>query len=207
MKRKATKVKARPTAPAILMRDPRSGVEVAVLGDDGPTPQRAQHDKIDTGWRAGIETGRSRRVVDSLTLMHRAGTISDDMLVAGLRFRADFDRAHLEGHRTSNLVRTSGSAPKQDLPISVIEARDRVAAAIDRLGGHGSPLAEVCWWVVGAGVSIREFSVRQRWSGRALHVQQAAGLIQGALSILRHLTGNRLQNQRVEGVEAGRPGC
>ena len=62
MKRKNTKTKPIAAAPAILMRDPRTGVQVAALNDDGPTLQRVQHDSIETGWRVGSEIGRSKRV-------------------------------------------------------------------------------------------------------------------------------------------------
>jgi hypothetical protein len=56
----------------------------------------------------------------------------------------------------------------RDLTDAQVAARERVARALDALGGHGSPAASCVWQVVGMQTSIREWaaSARLGWPTR-----------------------------------------
>jgi hypothetical protein len=65
-----------------------------------------------------------------------------------------------------------------------IDARRRVANAIDALGGHSSPAGSCVWFVVGLEFSVREWAQRQGWAGRTVHGPVGQGILVGALGTL-----------------------
>lgn len=113
MGRSSRRRKARRIAdgPALVARDPRSGIEVAVLGDDTGTPERAQHDQIETGWQVGREVGRSKRVATQRCIdrLLRRGAISARQWKAADRLRSLHHVAGLEPRMVGDLVRVGGA--------------------------------------------------------------------------------------------------
>lgn len=123
------------------------------------------------------------RAVDTLGLMLNNGTITSEMHEAGCTFRTLFRTACFESVSTSQLLRV----PRLGLDhISAlqVDARRRVAAAMDALGGHGSPAGSCAWFVVGLEMSVREWAARQGWSGRPLPQPIAGGMLVAALGVL-----------------------
>ena len=73
---------------------------------------------------------------------------------------------------------------RAELTETQIDARRRVDAAMDALGGLGSPAGGCVWHVVGLQRSIREWAMRQGWGGRPVRVEQAQGILVAALGML-----------------------
>lgn len=171
--------------PLVHRRDPKTGVMVAVHGNDRPTPEAMRHGQFDQGFQIGRETGKAFRRVDSLTKMNRNGTITDDQLRAGLRFRADFDAGRLGSIKLVDLSRIPGESRSVSGGADrAVDARDAVAHAIRCLGGQGAPLAEVAWWVVGMGLGVEDYARRATWAGRPVAPKTVTGLVIGALDLL-----------------------
>jgi len=172
--------------PLCWANDPLSGVEVAVHSNARPTREALRQGDFAKGWHVEREVGAGYRRVDSLTRMAATGTITADHLKAGLRFRATFERARLHGLAAASFDPTPKSTDRARLSMgeSIIVARERVARDIEWLGGHGSPLAEAAWWVVGYGHGIEEYARRARWANRALPAKSVTGLVIGALDLL-----------------------
>jgi len=157
-----------------------------------PSKWRLQHGDISAPIReADPETGtpvRHRRAVDTLGMMLANGTITPEMHEAGVIFRKLFRSAALDGIVTSQLIRFGG-ATNDDMPNRQIEAKRRVTKALDALGGHHSPAGSIVWFVVGLEFSVREWAMRQGWSGRPVHGPMAQGILVAALGTLARYFG------------------
>ena len=77
-----------------------------------------------------------------------------------------------------------------------IAARERVARAVDALGGHGSPAGSCVWHVVGMQTSVREWALRQGWGGRPVRQESAQGILVAALGVLAKHFGIRDAEER-----------
>src|SRR5512132_2604789 len=75
------------------------------------------------------------RTVDTLGIMLRAGTITKDMHDAARDFQAQFTIARFDVIRCMPLIRLPGGGGAADLTDAQIDARRRVAKALDALGG------------------------------------------------------------------------
>ncbi|WP_270936290.1 DUF6456 domain-containing protein [Falsiroseomonas oryzae] len=152
-----------------------------------PSKWRLQHGGFSAPVReADPETGspvEHRRAVDTLGLMLANGTITPQMHEAGQIFRTLFRSAALDDIATSQLIRLAGST-NDEMPNRQVDARRRVANAVDALGGHDSPSGSCVWFVVGLEFSVREWAQRQGWSGRPVHGPVAQGILVGALGTL-----------------------
>ncbi len=152
-----------------------------------PSKWRLQHGGFSGPIReADPETGspvEHRRAVDTLGMMLTNGTITPQMHEAGAIFRALFRSAALDGIATSQLIRLAG-ATNDDMPNRQIDARRRIANAIDALGGHDSPSGSCVWFVVGLEFSVREWAMRQGWAGRVVNGPVGQGILVGALGML-----------------------
>jgi hypothetical protein len=102
---------------------------------------------------------------------------------AGVMFRTLFQRAALDRVRTMSMIRIEGGSV-DPLSESQASARQRVAKAVDALGGFDSPGGSIVWYVIGVEISIRDWALRQGWAGRHMHPPQAQGLLVGALGML-----------------------
>ena len=152
-----------------------------------PSKWRLQHGGFSAPIReADPDTGtpvEHRRAVDTLGMMLTNGTITPQMHEAGAIFRALFRSAALDGIATSQMIRLAG-ATNDDMPNRQIDARRRIANAIDALGGHDSPSGSCVWFVVGLEFSVREWAMRQGWAGRVVHGPVGQGILVGALGML-----------------------
>jgi hypothetical protein len=152
-----------------------------------PSKWRLQHGGFSEPIReADPETGspvQHRRAVDTLGQMLLNGTITPQMHEAGCIFRTLFRSAALDGIATSQLIRLAG-ATNDDMPSRQLDARRRVANAIDALGGHDSPAGSCIWFVVGLEMSVREWAARRGWSGKPVPQPIAGGMLVAALGIL-----------------------
>ena len=129
------------------------------------------------------------RTVDSIGLMLRAGTISAGMCDAARDFQARFTIAHFDAVRCMSLIRLPGGGGAADLTDAQLDARRRVGAALDALGGLGSPAGSCVWHVVGLQRSVSEWARRQGWGGRPIRVEQAQGILIAALGVLAKYYG------------------
>ena len=134
----------------------------------------------------GIEVTH-HRTVDTLGMMLESGAITSGMHTAGRDFQAAFTIACFDSMRSVNLtsiVRPSSAHDVRDLTDNQIAARERVARALDALGGHGSPAGSCVWHVIGMQTSIREWALRQGWGGRPVRQESAQGILVAALGVL-----------------------
>jgi hypothetical protein len=152
-----------------------------------PSKWRLQHGGFSEPIRAADpETGTPvahRRAVDALGMMLANGTITPQMHEAGCIFRTLFRSAALDSIATTQFVRVGG-ATADTMSARQVDARRRVVRAVDALGGHGSPAGSAIWFVVGLEMSIREWSARQGWCGRAVPQPIAGGMLVAGLGIL-----------------------
>ena len=153
----------------------------------GPSKWRLQHGGFSEPVReADPETGSPvthRRAVDTLGMMLAHGTITQQMHDAGGTFRVVFRRAALDSMARSPLIRLPGKTT-DSLSERNINARRKVADALDALGGHDSAAGSCAWHVVGLEMSVREWAMRQGWGGRAVAPPQAQGMLVATLSVL-----------------------
>jgi hypothetical protein len=161
-------------------------------GDEsGPTPERARHGAIERLDHAiADEAGRPARPyrgIDTLTSMLRRGTISPGMHQAAEDFRALFFRASLDPLRVPDLARVPSGSRAAETPLSQrqAEARARIWAALEALGGIASPAGSCVWHVVGSEWSIKDWALRQGWGGRPISPETASGILVGALGTLQ----------------------
>jgi hypothetical protein len=131
------------------------------------------------------------QVIDPLTRMLRGGTITDAMYNAARDFQAAFVIAHLEPLRALPMLRVPGTGRPSELNECQLDARHRVQEALDALGGLSSPAGSCVWHVVGGERSLRDWALRQRWSGRPLPQGHAQGILVAALGILAARTDLR----------------
>jgi len=68
-----------------------------------------------------------------------------------------------------------------------VGAAHAVRAALDAVGGIGSPAGSALWFVVGLQMSIRDWAQREGWNHRRLDRDEAKGYLVAALGVLaRH---------------------
>jgi hypothetical protein len=135
------------------------------------------------------------RTVDTLGLMLSAGAITPAMHTAARDFQAAFTIACFDNMPRSNLMLMARPAPGKyrsaELTDMQIAARERVAKALDALGGHGSPAGSCVWHVVGMQTSIRDWAIRRGWGGRPVRQESAKGILVAALGVLTKHYGIR----------------
>ncbi len=127
------------------------------------------------------------RTVDTLGMMLRAGTITKSMHDAARDFQAQFTIACYDTLVCMRFQRDPSRGNRAELTETQIDARRRVGAAMDALGGLGSPAGGCVWHVVGLQHSIREWAMRRGWGGRPIGEKPTQGVLIAALGVLaRH---------------------
>lgn len=137
------------------------------------------------------EWGRVRhwRTVDTLGLMLKAGTIDDAMHDAGRQFQQTFLQAFRSGYASPRYdALPRGTLPTQTDPERHAGAARAVHAALAAAGGMGSLTADALWWVVGVGISVRQWAARQRL---VRSPERARGVLIAALAMLARFYGYR----------------
>lgn len=124
------------------------------------------------------------RTVDTLGRMLRSGTINQAMYHAARDFQAAFAIANLDPIRAPSILRVPRPEHELELTERQIDARHRVHAAMEALGGINSPAGSCVWHVVGLQRSVREWAVRQGWNGRPIRQEQGQGILVAALGVL-----------------------
>jgi hypothetical protein len=152
-----------------------------------PSAWRLQHGGFNPpGYDTDPDTGMvvtHHRAVDTLGQMLAHGTITQPMHDAGTLFRRLFRAAALGAMGASALARLPGKTTRI-APDPHPDARRKIAAAIDMLGGHDSPAGSCAWHVLGCECSVREWAMRQGWGGRVVSPSQAQGMLVATLSVL-----------------------
>jgi hypothetical protein len=152
-----------------------------------PTAWRLQHGSFHPpSYDTDPDTGATvahRRAVDSISLMLTNGTITREMRDAGVIFRELFRTAALDRMATSQLERIAGGGIDV-LSVRQADARHRITAAMEALGGHDSPAGSCAWFVLGLEFSLRTWATRQGWGGRYVHGPVAQGMVVAALGTL-----------------------
>ena len=124
------------------------------------------------------------RTVDTLGKMLRVGTISQAMHDTARAFQAAFVVANLDPIRAMPLLRMPGAGHEPCLNERQVDARRRVHAAMQALGGMNSPGGSCVWHVLGLQRSVREWALRRGWNGRPVRQEQAMGILVAALGVL-----------------------
>ena len=165
------------------------GVGISRFGRDAGTPElRRKGAAYVTETVVKKQRRRVRRTSDLMRRMLRSRLITLGQAAAGRDFRSDFDIGHLDPRRAPDLQRVPGVGGKHEDDDRAIEARDRVACAMKALGGYGSVKGECAWWVLGAGLTIGEWSAMEIFgAGRGVTKDHGGGIIMATLEDLeRH---------------------
>ena len=131
------------------------------------------------------------RTVDTMGKMLKSGTITQAMYDAAQDLQAAFIIANLDRLRALPVMRMRGAGREADLSERQLDARRRVHRALEALGGMSSPAGSAVWHIVGLQRSVREWSIRQGWSGRPVRQEQAQGILIAALGMLAAHFGYR----------------
>lgn len=173
----------------------RKGRDVngAMPDDVEPTAWRRQHGAVERSADQMLDArgliGSPFLTRDTLDQMLRQEAINAAQWSAGREFGEHFQHARLNPLHCPDLGRIPGQAG-QGMADSIVYARESVARAIRQLGGHGSPAGECAWWVLGAGMTLREWAHREGWQGRPLRPQTASGILIGTLGVLAVVYGH-----------------
>ena len=134
------------------------------------------------------------RTVDTLALMLRNGSITGAMHDAGQQFSQDFARAFASGVASSRLDGLpGGTAPGQMMVEKNAGAARAVRDALEAVGGNSSPAGSALWYVAGLGMSVRDWSIRLGWSGKAMSKEEGKGILIAALGMLARYYGYERQ--------------
>jgi len=160
--------------------------------DSVPSPERLQHGLVELGPVIADEDGRPSRpyrVVDTLAVMERRGSITANMRQAGEDFRRCFALAQLDPLRALDLSRMNlgdkpGPRPDRAPGLKVEAARTAVWRAIRAAGGIASPAGSCLWHVLGWERSLKEWAGEQGWAGRRVSPEAASGILIAALGAL-----------------------
>ena len=127
----------------------------------------------------GGKTVTRTRVADTLRRMEMVGTINADQKRAGDEFRTDFQIAHLHGIRPRQMERIDMGFRSADILTATENARRRIWADIEALGGIGAIGSIAVWDIVGREVSLQEWGQHRGWNRKS-----AAGIIAASLAVI-----------------------
>jgi hypothetical protein len=156
----------------------------------GPTVERLARGPVERFERTiADEEGRPsrpHRAVDILASLERRKAITPEMRQAGEDFRAMFRRAQLDPLAAADMSRpmVSGRGFAHAPGWKAEKARRNVHAALLAVGGIGSPAGSCLWHVVGWEMPLKDWALAQGWGGRSVQLNEASGILIGALSSL-----------------------
>lgn len=140
-------------SPEIVVKDPRSGVDVAAYGDDRGTVKRetiAEREKV-----PGYGIAVMRRAKDWLDKQYEKGHMSDIAYQGARDFQCKYSAAGHDRIATTNLTGSGGGMDKEDIMTRAADARDWVEMVKANLGGSDNPMWLALVWIVGEGRSAR----------------------------------------------------
>jgi len=175
---------ALPVVPSHKTR--RAALKLDRLGPDLPPPERRQHDPValveepdPEGWPV-----RHCKAVDTIGRLVRNGLVRPEWAVAADRFRRDFRVGAFDPLSANDLRRARGAGGSGAIMDRVEDARQRLFDAVAGMGGLSSPAGSIVWHVVGAELTLKDWSLRQVWGGRPLRHELATGILVAALGAL-----------------------
>lgn len=125
------------------------------------------------------------RCVDSLAIMLRNQTITIQMHDAGRIFEEEFYAAQLSGIKAPSLIKfDQGTRTPDSMTDRCAFAHRRIGKTLEVIGGASSPGGAALWFVVGLGMSVREWAFRQGWNGSPLRADEARGILVASLGVL-----------------------
>ena len=158
---------------------------IAVLADALP-PERYQHGRIERAAEQVADAnggiGRPYTVATTLDRMLQDGDITPAQHLAGNIFANWFALAGLDSLRAGDLGQRVKSG--RSLGAGIEHARRQVNAALDALGGLGSPCGSACWHILGMQESLAAWARREGWGGRPIRRETARWVFIGGLSVL-----------------------
>jgi hypothetical protein len=147
---------------------------------------RRQHSRISEPTEqiadANGDVGAPWRAEGLLARLERHGDIGIKERVAGEEFQRLFWLSAQHPLRAADMSRVGGGGT--DYVPSNDAARRRRNAALDALGGQGSPCGCCAWFVLGEQMTMREWAQREGWGGRPIREEVAKGTLIGALGVL-----------------------
>jgi hypothetical protein len=157
----------------------RAALKLAKLGPELPPPERRQHDPValveerdPDGWPV-----RHCRTVDTIGRLVRTGLARPEWAVAADRFRRDYRLAAFDPLSANDLGRARGAGGQGAIMDKVEDARQRLHDAVAGMGGLSAPAGSIVWHVIGAELTLKDWSLRQGWCGRPLRHEVATGLL------------------------------
>jgi hypothetical protein len=176
-------------------------------GDIAPTPERYNQGLVERLEEPACDNSggpaRPYRVVDTVAVMERRGSITAGMRRAGEDFRACFKTAQLDPLRAFDLSRPrigvqSSFPPREQSGLRIENARAVVWDAILAVGGLGSAAGSCLWHVLGWERSLKEWALEQGWNGRRVSQEAASGILIAALGVLEaHFSNSRRCETRI----------
>ncbi|MDP6342440.1 MAG: hypothetical protein QF578_14935 [Alphaproteobacteria bacterium] len=158
------------------------------LGEAAPAVSRSEGTIADADGRVAYPM----RAIDVVDALMRRGRIDGRAAEAARDFERNFEVAHLTGVAARDVSapidRSHRSGPPRAEPHRVLAARDRVWAALEALGGVGTPGASAVWDILGMGMTIKQHAERcQFGDGRSLNPMAATGiLVQACYTLAAH---------------------
>ena len=160
-----------------------------------PTRERRQRAKLDGGRidrEVLLDTVGDRsipwRAEGLLAQLERRGDIRPAEREAGEHFHRLFQRAALDPLRAADMGRTGGGSASLQNHGSE-HARQKIADAMQVLGGHASPQGSCAWVVLGCDQSLAQWAARMNWRGQAMNDQMAKGMLVVTLDTLARYWG------------------
>jgi len=171
----------------------RRQMPARAAADITPTPERSTHGVVERAERIISDVvgrpGRPYRLVDTLAMMERRGSITAGMRQAGEDFRDRFAVAQLDPLKAFDISRPrianrTGFRGGNEPGSRIESARKVVWDAILAVGGLGSAGGSCVWHVVGWQQSLKEWALEQGWNGRRISQEAASGILIASLGTL-----------------------
>lgn len=167
--------------------DPRYPVPVSRTGMESPARKRdtfTDDEKDADGKKITV-----RRVKSGIKRMHAEGIISDRHLSAALHFQSHFNVLGYDVIGTVNWMGTSGGGHGvvEDHLHRTSQSYQIVKGYLDAVGGADSVAGQVVFWLLGIGLSNREFTQEKKIDQEELKAKGHyfwQGILVGALDIM-----------------------
>ncbi len=146
---------------------------------DGPTPERAQHNRVTRDEKtvadAAGNIGHPWRAETMLERLQRQGDIEPPERAAGEEFHRLFRRASLDPLRAADMAEPSRGVGRDSHASQ--RPKQEIYAAMEVLGGQASLCASCAWFVLGCEMSVN------KWASR-IRREVAKGVLVATLGVL-----------------------